>query len=60
MSQQVRGVVARGKGQPVSIETIVIPDPGPGKAPGKNPEKKPDAKPPAGAKPAAAPAGGKK
>ena len=32
MSQQVRGVVARGKGQPVSIETIVIPDPGPGEA----------------------------
>ena len=32
MSQQVRGVVAHGKGQPVSIETIVIPDPGPGEA----------------------------
>ncbi len=32
MSQQVRGVVARGKGQPVTIETIVIPDPGPGEA----------------------------
>ena len=32
MSQQVRGVVARGKGQPVSIETVVIPDPGPGEA----------------------------
>lgn len=32
MPQQVRGVVARGKGQPVSIETIVIPDPGPGEA----------------------------
>jgi S-(hydroxymethyl)mycothiol dehydrogenase len=32
VSQQVRGVVARGKGQPVSIETIVIPDPGPGEA----------------------------
>ena len=32
MSQQVRGVIARGKGQPVSIETIVIPDPGPGEA----------------------------
>ena len=27
---EVRGVVARGKGQPVSIETIVVPDPGPG------------------------------
>ena len=32
MPQQVRGVVARGKGQPVSIETIVVPDPGPGEA----------------------------
>jgi len=32
VSQQVRGVVARGKGQPVSIETVVIPDPGPGEA----------------------------
>ena len=32
MAQQVRGVVARGKGQPVSIETIVVPDPGPGEA----------------------------
>ncbi|MCX4706616.1 S-(hydroxymethyl)mycothiol dehydrogenase [Streptomyces sp. NBC_01373] len=30
MSQQVRGVVARAKGAPVGIETIVIPDPGPG------------------------------
>jgi S-(hydroxymethyl)mycothiol dehydrogenase len=32
VSQQVRGVVARGKGLPVTIETIVIPDPGPGEA----------------------------
>ena len=32
MSQQVRGVVARSKGGPVSIETIVVPDPGPGEA----------------------------
>ena len=32
MPQQGRGVVARGKGQPVSIETIVVPDPGPGEA----------------------------
>ncbi|RLK60160.1 S-(hydroxymethyl)mycothiol dehydrogenase [Actinokineospora cianjurensis] len=32
MPQQVRGVVARGKGQPVSVETIVVPDPGPGEA----------------------------
>ncbi len=30
MSQIVRGVVARGKGQPVTVEQIVIPDPGPG------------------------------
>jgi S-(hydroxymethyl)mycothiol dehydrogenase len=28
----VRGVVARGKGEPVSVETIVVPDPGPGEA----------------------------
>jgi S-(hydroxymethyl)mycothiol dehydrogenase len=32
MSQQVRGVVARAKGEPVSLETIVVPDPGPGEA----------------------------
>lgn len=32
MSQKVRGIVARAKGQPVSVETIVIPDPGPGEA----------------------------
>ncbi|MFD5544642.1 S-(hydroxymethyl)mycothiol dehydrogenase [Streptomyces sp. NPDC127079] len=32
MSQQVRGVVARGKGAPVSLETVVVPDPGPGEA----------------------------
>ncbi|MDX6325150.1 MAG: S-(hydroxymethyl)mycothiol dehydrogenase [Nocardioidaceae bacterium] len=30
--QQVRGVVARAKGQPVSVETINVPDPGPGEA----------------------------
>ena len=30
MPQEVRGVVATAVGQPVSIETIVIPDPGPG------------------------------
>jgi len=28
--QQVRGVVARAKGEPVSIETVNVPDPGPG------------------------------
>ena len=32
MSQQVRGVISRTKGAPVTIETIVIPDPGPGEA----------------------------
>jgi S-(hydroxymethyl)mycothiol dehydrogenase len=30
--QQVRAVVARAKGEPVSIETINVPDPGPGEA----------------------------
>ncbi len=32
MSQQVRGVVAREKGAPVGLETIVVPDPAPGEA----------------------------
>jgi S-(hydroxymethyl)mycothiol dehydrogenase len=32
MSQEVRGIVARAKGEPVSLETIVVPDPGPGEA----------------------------
>lgn len=32
MPQHVRGVVARAKGEPVAIETILIPDPGPGEA----------------------------
>ena len=30
MAQQVQGVIARAKGEPVSVETIVVPDPGPG------------------------------
>ena len=30
--QQVRGVVARGKGQAVEVTTISVPDPGPGEA----------------------------
>ncbi|MGN6131061.1 MAG: S-(hydroxymethyl)mycothiol dehydrogenase [Nocardioidaceae bacterium] len=30
--QQVRGVVARSKGAPVTIETVNVPDPGPGEA----------------------------
>jgi S-(hydroxymethyl)mycothiol dehydrogenase len=32
MSQQVRGIVAHKKGEPVSLETIIVPDPGPGEA----------------------------
>jgi len=32
MASRVNGVVARGKGAPVSVETIVVPDPGPGEA----------------------------
>jgi S-(hydroxymethyl)mycothiol dehydrogenase len=32
MAHEVRGVVARGKGAPVSVETIIVPDPGPGEA----------------------------
>ncbi|WP_424921815.1 S-(hydroxymethyl)mycothiol dehydrogenase [Streptomyces sp. wa1] len=32
MPQHVRGVVAHAKGDPVRIETIVVPDPGPGEA----------------------------
>lgn len=32
MANEVRGVVARAKGAPVTVETIVVPDPGPGEA----------------------------
>ncbi|MFY1687147.1 S-(hydroxymethyl)mycothiol dehydrogenase [Plantactinospora sp. WMMB782] len=32
MSQEVRGVIARAKGAPVEVTTIVVPDPGPGEA----------------------------
>jgi S-(hydroxymethyl)mycothiol dehydrogenase len=32
MAHEVRGVVARTKQQPVTVETIVVPDPGPGEA----------------------------
>src|SRR3954453_22802641 len=32
MPYEVRGVVARSKGAPVTVETIVVPDPGPGEA----------------------------
>jgi len=30
MPQQVQAVIARAKGEPVTVETIVVPDPGPG------------------------------
>lgn len=30
MSHEVRGVIAGGKGEPVRLETIIVPDPGPG------------------------------
>ena len=32
MPHEVRGVVARAKGQPLSTETVLVPDPGPGEA----------------------------
>jgi S-(hydroxymethyl)mycothiol dehydrogenase len=32
MAHEVRGVVARSKGAPVTTETILVPDPGPGEA----------------------------
>ena len=32
MPQQVKAVIARGKGAPVEVTTIVVPDPGPGEA----------------------------
>ncbi|WP_061288984.1 S-(hydroxymethyl)mycothiol dehydrogenase [Herbidospora cretacea] len=32
MTHEVRGVVARAKGAPVTLETILVPDPGPGEA----------------------------
>src|SRR5579864_1663010 len=32
MIHEVRGVVARAKGAEVSVETVVVPDPGPGEA----------------------------
>lgn len=30
MSQEVRGVIASGKKEPVRVETIIVPDPGHG------------------------------
>src|SRR3982074_3002999 len=32
MAQEVRGVVSHTKGKPVTVETITVPDPGPGEA----------------------------
>ncbi len=32
MANQVRGVVSLAKGEPVSVETVLVPDPGPGEA----------------------------
>src|SRR6516164_6026893 len=32
MSHEVRGVIAAGKGAPVQVETVVVPEPGPGEA----------------------------
>jgi S-(hydroxymethyl)mycothiol dehydrogenase len=32
MSEKVQGVVSRSKGAPVTLETVVVPDPGPGEA----------------------------
>ena len=32
MAQRVRGVIAPGRGEPVRIETVIVPDPGPGEA----------------------------
>ena len=32
MTHEVRGVVARSKGAPVRVETVIVPDPGPGEA----------------------------
>jgi S-(hydroxymethyl)mycothiol dehydrogenase len=32
MSQKVNGVIAAGKGAPVRVQTVVVPDPGPGEA----------------------------
>ncbi|WP_101783800.1 S-(hydroxymethyl)mycothiol dehydrogenase [Nonomuraea indica] len=32
MPYEVQGVIARGKGREVSVETVIVPDPGPGEA----------------------------
>jgi S-(hydroxymethyl)mycothiol dehydrogenase len=30
MASEVRGVIATAKGAPVTVETVIVPDPGPG------------------------------
>jgi S-(hydroxymethyl)mycothiol dehydrogenase len=32
MTHEVSGVIAPGRGEPVRIETVLVPDPGPGEA----------------------------
>jgi S-(hydroxymethyl)mycothiol dehydrogenase len=32
MAYEVKGVIARSKGAPVTVETVIVPDPGPGEA----------------------------
>lgn len=32
MAYEVKGVIARSKGAPVAVETVIVPDPGPGEA----------------------------
>jgi len=32
MTSEVRGVIAKAKGEPVALETVMVPDPGPGEA----------------------------
>ncbi|MFB4270780.1 alcohol dehydrogenase catalytic domain-containing protein, partial [Nonomuraea sp. GTA35] len=32
MTYEVQAVIARGKGEPVSVETVLVPQPGPGEA----------------------------
>ena len=32
MTHRVRGVIARAKGEPVEVTTVLVPDPGPGEA----------------------------
>src|SRR3712207_9100341 len=34
MAYEVKGVVARSKSAPVTVETVIVPDPGPGEAVG--------------------------